>query len=540
MSEPAAPPQPQKAPFFAKPPLEALGYMLAAVFIALSQSVGQGFLMANLRPLSGELGTDLADTTWLLVAFVTPRAALPLLLIKIRTQYGLRHFCEASIVVYMAVGVLSLWTTDLHSAFFVEFLSGVSAAPLSTLAVLYMLEPLPPERKLQVGMPLAMTFIMLGIPLSQAISPYLLIDGSWFNILMLKLGMGMISLYLVFRLPLVSAPREKVIRSMDMVSFALVFAAFGGLIACFTTGYTYWWTASAWMGVVLACAIGAAVLALVIELHRKEPMLDIRWLLSPEMLHLTAVLLIFRIILSEQSAGAPGLFQALGYAPEQIAPLFWVISAASVAGGVACCFVLKMPRVPQIHMAALCCVVAGSWLSAQNAFDVAPRQLMLGQGIVAFGSSLFLPPAMASGLVIALSRGPKYLLSFIVLFISTQVLGGTIGAGLFRTFTAARTTAHADLLRDQLMAGNAMVGAHVSQLAASLGTAIADPSERTAQALAQLASSVNRQATVAAYNDVFAVTAALAFAVLVLLVLHVARNSLRARIAPEAPAAERG
>ncbi|WP_253949033.1 MFS transporter [Mangrovicoccus sp. HB161399] len=535
-----APPAPAmpRPPFVPKPPLVALGYMLASVFIALSQSLGQGFLSANIRQLAGELGATQSDTMWLMVAFVAPRASLPLMLIKIRFQYGLRRFAEVSIALYVAVALLSLFTADLHSALVVELLSGISAAPLSTLAFMYMLEPLPPAKKLQVGLPLALTFISLGTPLARAISPWLMTDGSWNNVLLLKLGMSMIALWLVYKLPLATAERVKMIKGLDLVSFALIAAAFGGFVACFTTGYTYWWTATPWMGVALAGSIAALGLAAVIELHRKEPLLDLRWLMTPEMIHLTAALLIFRIILSEQAAGAPGLFQALNYAPEQIAPLFWVISAATVAGGVVCCFVLQPSRVPAIHVVALSMIALGSWMDSRSAVDVAPDQFMASQAIIGFAAALFLPPAMASGLLTALQRGPTYLLSFIILFLSTQILGGTIGSGLFRTFVAARTTAHADLMRDQLMSGDPQVAQRVADLAASLAGTLTDPVQRKAEALSTLAGDVSRQATVAAYNDVFALTAALALGALAVLVLHVARNALRDRMAPAAPAAE--
>ncbi len=523
--------------FVPKPPLVAAGYMLAAVFIALSQSLGQGFLSANIRQLAGELGATQSDTMWLMVAFVAPRASLPLMLIKIRFQYGLRRFAEVSIALYVAVALLSLFTADLHSALVVELLSGITAAPLSTLAFMYMLEPLPPAKKLQIGLPLALTFISLGTPLARAISPPLMTDGSWSNILLLKLGMSMIALWLVYKLPLATAERVKMIKPLDLVSFLLIAGAFGGFVACFTTGYTYWWTASAWMGVLLAGSIGALVLAAMIELHRKEPLIDLRWLLTPEMIHLTAALLVFRIILSEQAAGAPGLFQALDYAPEQIAPLFWVISAATVAGGLACCLVLKPSRVPAIHVAALSMIALGAWMDSRSAVDVAPDQFMLSQAIIGFAAALFLPPAMSSGLLTALQRGPTYLLSFIILFLSTQILGGTIGSGLFRTFVAARTTAHADLIKDQLTAGDAQVAQRVTDLAASLAASVTDPLQRKAEALSQLGTAVTRQATVAAYNDVFALTAALALGAIAVLLLHVLRNALRDRMAPTAPAA---
>ncbi|PTW50603.1 hypothetical protein C8N38_104239 [Rhodovulum kholense] len=540
MSEtpPSAPPVPKPPPFVPKPLPLALAYIGASLFIGVSQSLGQGFLAANIPTLAGELGATQSQTSWLIVAFMAPRASLPLMLIKIRAQYGLRRFAEVSIALYAAVALLSLLTVDLRSALVVELLSGISAAPLSTLAILYALEPLPQRLKMRLGLPCALTFMSLGMPLARALSPEILTDGSWTSILLLKLGMSMVCLFLVFRLPLPHGDRVRVIRGLDLISFGLIAAAFGGLVSCFTTGYIYWWTAAPWIGPVLALSIAGVVAALVIELHRKAPLLDVRWITTPEILHLSAALLVFRIILSEQTAGAPGLFQALGYAPEQIAPLFWVISLATVAGGVACALVMKIERVPAIHVVALLLIAVGSALEAHANSDVSPAQRMLSQGMVGFAAALFLPSAMATGLVKAFSKGPQYLLSFVIVFLSSQILGGTIGAGLYRTFVAARTTAHAQWIDAQLQVGDPLVAARLARIRAQLSSSVADPGQLQTQAVARLASDVTREATVSAYNDVSALISTLAFCALAALLGHIARDWLRARMAGPGPAAK--
>lgn len=522
------------------PPLRGAAYMFASAFIALSQSLGQGFLSANMYSLGGELGATQTETMWLMVVFMAPRAVLPLMLIKIRMQFGLRRFAEMSIVLYVVVALISLLAGDLRSALATELLSGISAAPLSTLAFLYMLEPLPPEKKLTVGLPLALTFISLGTPLARAINPLILVDGSWANIQFLKLGMSMICLFLVYRLPLAQTPTMKVIKSMDLLSFALIAASFGGFVACFTTGATYWWLQTAWIGYALIGSIAALILALVIELHRKEPLLDVRWLTTPEMLHLTAALLIFRIILSEQTAGAPGLFQTLGFSQEQMMPLFWAITLATLMGGVACAFVLRPDRVPMIHIAALLLIAAGAGMDAHANSSVAPRDMILSQSLIGFASTLFLPSAMATGLVTALRKGPQYLLSFIIIFLSSQILGGTIGAGLFRTFTSARTTAHAGWIKEQLATGDPLVSARIAQYMQQLSGSLVDTVQLKTQAAVQLGTLVTRQATVAAYNDVYTVTCLLALGALAVLLGHLLLNTLRAWMADPAPAAQQG
>ena len=65
----------------------------------------------------------------------------------------------------------------------------------------------------------------------------------------------------------------------------------------------------------------ALAVAVVIELHRKVPLIDVHWITSGPILHLAGVLLLLRLILSEQAAGAPRMFMALGLGPDQLTGL---------------------------------------------------------------------------------------------------------------------------------------------------------------------------------------------------------------------------
>ena len=317
----------------AKPLALVLGYMLAGVVLAMAQGLGQGFVSANVQQFAGDLGISATDASWLMAAYLIPRSSLPLMLIKIRTQFGLRRFAEVGIVCYVVVAFGSVWIEDMRSAVVMQFLAGVTSAPLSTLAFLYFLEPLPPAWKMRLGLPLALSLMMLGPSLARVISPSLIGDGGLLRIHLLVLGLALISLMLVYRLRLTPVPHEKVIKPMDLVSFALISFGFGGITVGAIMGPIHWWTATPWIGVLLAASVAALAAAVVIELHRKAPLLDIRWLATPAMLHLTATLFLFRLILSEQSAGAPRMFQTLGVAPAQMTGLFAVIVAASLLGG---------------------------------------------------------------------------------------------------------------------------------------------------------------------------------------------------------------
>ena len=129
-----APPPPPPAPHPPLPPLRALAYMAAATVIGLAQGLQQGIVSTSLPQIAGDLGITTTTAAWLLAIYMIPRAALPVMLIKIRTQFGLRRFAEIGIIAYAAVALASIWAVDFRSALILQMLAGMAAAPLSTLA----------------------------------------------------------------------------------------------------------------------------------------------------------------------------------------------------------------------------------------------------------------------------------------------------------------------------------------------------------------------------------------------------------------------
>ncbi|EIE50859.1 putative transport protein transmembrane [Citreicella sp. 357] len=513
---PKAPP-----PFVAMPWQRAAAYMGASALLALTQGLGQGFVSSNLPQIGGEIGATTNQSIWLTAAYMAPRASLPLLLIKIRTQYGLRRFAEIGIVFYVLVALLSLMVTDLHSAITVQFVAGCASAPLSTLAFLYMLEPLSPQKKMSVGLSAALTLIMLGPSLSRVVSPLLMADAGWTPLHVMGLGMALVCLSMVFLLPLSPQPRARVISALDIVSYALIAIAFGGVTVTFLMGSQLYWTETGWLGELMVVSLAAGVVAVAIELNRKAPLLDIRWLASPAILHLTGALLLFRMILSEQTSGAPGLFRTLGLGPSQISPLFVVIVVASILGGICCARFLAAGREPTLHMVALFLIAIGAYMDSHSTILTRPEQMYASQAMIAFAGALFLPPALLSGLMSALAKGPNYILSFVIVFLSTQSIGGVIGSGLFNTFVSHRQALHMQVLGEQLSRTDPLVAQNLGAGSSAYAATISDNGLRLSQAVSDIAGTVSTQAYVMAYNDAFLLLSMLASVALMLLITHI-------------------
>lgn len=511
------------------PPLRACCYFAASIVLALAQGFGQNQISANIQQAPGAFGTTQAETLWFVAAYMAPNVSLTLALIKIRGQFGLRRFAEISIVVFLLAALLNYVADGFWSNVAVRFLSGAAAASMTSLAFLYMLEPLPPQRKLNVGLSAALTFIFMGSALTRLISPHLFDAGLWPSLTALEASLAAIGLGMIYLFPLLSPPQPMKIEAGDIISFLFVAIGFGCLAVAAVTGSTYWWTERAWLGWVLAAGIASITIAACLELNRERPFLDIRWLVSPGVLHFAGALLLFRLVLSEQTSGAAGLLRTLGMLNEQSQGLWLVIIGGTIAGGAICAVLLKPGREVEFHVIALSLLIAGSLMDANSTSATLPSDMYLSQAMIALASALFLPPAMLSGLMAALAKGPNYLLTFIIVFLTTQKIGGIFGSALFSSFVQIRQKLHTQRLYETLTATNPLVTERISTWAKSLSPAITDSTYLSAQAAAQLAGEVKTQAGVLAYNDAFLAVAAISTAALILLLGHAAIRALNAR-----------
>lgn len=527
-------PAPQSAPPAPASMRRASIYIAASVLLWLTQGLGMNFIAVNTYQIQGSLGATLAETNWLTVAYMAPSASLTLLLIKMRTQFGLRRFAEVSLVVFVSASLLHLFIYDLWSALPVRFLAGAAAAPISSLGFLYMLDAFAPARKMSWGLSLALTCSAVAPIVARIISPMLLDLGGWRQLYIMEIGLALMSLAVVYLLPLTPIPHAKVLHWRDFVTYPLIAIGFGLLTAALTLGGRYyWWFDTPWIGVCLAIAAITLTAAAAVEFNRDTPLVNIQWLLSPEILRFTVTLLVFRIVLSEQTSGAVGMFQMLGLLNEQSHSLNIAILLCSIAGGLICGAFLTLERGSFLRGIALGCIMAGAYLDASATNLTRPQNMYASQALIAFGSALFLPPALLAGLTKALRQGPAFMTSFVMIFLFTQNIGGQIGSAAFGTFVIVREKFHSSHLIEQITLANPIVAARVGQLSAAYGKILGDQQLLHAEGVALLAQQVTREANILAYNDAFLSIAIIAAIALAALLLRSAYGYLRGRLGRE-------
>jgi hypothetical protein len=330
------------------------------------------------------------------------------------------------------------------------------------------------------------------------------------------------ALPVVYLLPLTAPPRAKVIQRMDILNYLLLAVGFGCLAVFLTLGRLYWWFEVPWLGVLLAVAIVALTLMVVLELPRKMPLIDLRWVFSKENMHVAGILLLFRVVSSEQTTTAANFYMQLGLLNDQTQTMYVIILLASIAGGLVCTVLMLTRYVETAHVLALMLIAGGAFLDSQSTSLTRPEQMYLSQAMVAAGAAMFLPPVMAKGFAAALARGTTFLVNFLVIFLFTQSLGSLLAQAALGTFVTIREKFHSNVLVEHILLTNPFVAQRVSQLSATYGKVITDKSLLNAEGLVLLGQQVTREANILAYNDTFLVISIAAAIGLVLLLGHLA------------------
>ncbi|EPN53282.1 transporter, partial [Pseudomonas syringae pv. actinidiae ICMP 19094] len=499
---------------------------------------GNALVVANLPYLQGALGATSQGIAWLPAAYIMTNVSMNLLLVKFRQQFGLRAFTELFLVLYALVTLAHLFVNDIDSAIAVRAAHGMVGAALSTLGLYYMIQAFPQKWRLK-ALVLGLGTAQLATPLARLVSEDLLQIAQWRGLYLFELGMALLSLGCVLMLKLPPGDRFKAFEKLDFLTFGLLASGFALLCAVLSLGRIEWWLEAPWIGMASAASIVLICAGLAIEHNRSNPLLITRWLGSGAILRLGLAVILFRIVLSEQSVGAVGFLQALNMGSQQLHTLYLVMLLGSVAGLAISALTIDPAHLIKPLLISLAMMAVGAWMDSHSTNLTRQSNMYLSQFLLAFGGTFFLGPTLVLGISGVLAN-PRNMVSFSVLFGITQNIGGLIGSAALGTFQIVREKFHSSHIVEHLTLIDPLVQSRLQSYSASYSSVIADPSLRNSQGIRAIATAATREANVLAYNDVFMLIALIAVLTMIwisLRMLWLKMTTQPQALAPVAPAA---
>lgn len=484
-----------------------VGYFLIGVYIALLGGFLNGLLLANITVIQGHLDLTPVESGWVNVAYNMTNACMSILLFKVRQQFGIQRFVRGIMIWLLVANFLQLFDAGYRMELIARGVAGVAASGMFTLSTFYLIQGVPAEKRL-AGPLLGIGLAQVAIPLARAISPLLLADGDIGNLFILQFALSLVAVGLVYILQLPPGETSKVFEKLDMLTFPMLAVGVGLLCAFMVEGRIVWWT-TPWLGGALAASFVLIGLAFLIEHNRKNPMLQTRWMSSSDILKFALTGAFVRVLTSEQNFGATGLLTALGLVNDQLVTYYAVLTVATLFGALLAVARIDPTDLRRPILVSLIAIAIGAFLDTHSGLFTRPQNLYFSQAAIAFGAVYCLGPLLMEGLLRAIAKGPSHLVSFFGLFSLSQTIGGLAGVAALSAFHTIRTKAHLMTLGGSISTNNPDVAQGIASLAGALTGSQTDPALRSATAGAEVVREAARQATVLAYNDVFAVIGAI-------------------------------
>ncbi len=481
------------------PWLISMTVMLATFMEVLDTSVAN----VALPHIAGGLGVDVEESTWVLTSYLVANAIVLPLTGWLSSLFGRKRFFLTCVTLFTLSSFLCGVAPSLGLLILFRILQGVGGGALQPISQAILLESFPPQKR-----GIAMGVFGMGVVVAPIVGPTLggwLTDNvTWRWIFFINIPVGVLAVFLTSLLisdpPYLERRNWRTTR-IDYIGLGLVSLGLGSLQVCLDKGQMEDWFASR---LIIATALIAFVslTALVIwELIHSAPVLDLRLLKDRNfatgvgtMFLLGFILygsLVLLPLLLQQLLGYTAMLAGMVLSPGGVLTLIMMpIAGALVA------------RVQARYLLIVGLAVVGyslfymSGFNLQIDFDIA----VISRSIQGAGLAFLFVPINAVAFYFIPKERTGYGTALINL---VRNVGGSCGIAFATTLLARRMQLHQSFLIDSLTPLNPLYDQAVSGAQAALMQRGVGPAQAAAQALGLIYRTLQEQAAMLAYNDVF-------------------------------------
>jgi DHA2 family multidrug resistance protein len=485
------------------PWLIAIVVSLATFMEVLDTSIAN----VSLTHIAGELSASLDESTWVLTSYLVSNAIVLPISGWLANAIGRKRFYMACVFLFSASSLLCGLAPSLGWLIVFRILQGLGGGGLAPSEQAILADSFAPAKR-------SMAFALYGVAVvvAPAVGPTL---GGWITdnyqwrwIFFINVPVGAISLLLVHLLlhepPKVEAERKQRMRSgrlrIDYIGFGLVAIGFGALQIVLDKGQREDWFQSRFIQIFTALSVLAIVVLIIWDLHRKDPVVDIRLFKNLNFAVSNLVMLAMGFILFGTTQLLPQMCQTLlGYtatlAGEVISPGGFAVLALMPLVG----YLLKHVQPRWLILIGLVIEAAALLYMSTFNLEVSYGKLAWARTILASGLAfLFVPISTIAyaGLAANKTNEASAMINL------SRNLGGSFGISIAQTWLAQRQQFHQTFLVSHATPGNPIYDQRIQEMTRRFAH-MNDPVGAARQAIGALFSQIQRQAAMLAYIDIF-------------------------------------
>lgn len=471
----------------------ALGAMLATLDISIVNSA--------LPVIQGEIGATGAEGTWIATAFLVAEIVIIPLSAWLERLLGLRTLLIVAVTGFTGFSVLCGVATDLTTMIIGRTGQGFLGGALIPTAMTIVAKRLPPHQQ-PIGMALFGMTVVLGPVMGPLVGGWLTENLSWHYAFFVNVPICAVLLLLLF----VGLPHEKAnleyLTEADWAGILGLVLGLGGLTVVLEEGHREEWFDSSLIRWLTAVSVIGFASLLFGQLYARKPVLKLQLLLNRQfgsvavmalavgmvMYGSTYVIPQFLAIISDYNALQTGLV------------IFWMGVPAFLLMPVLPFLIRKIDiRIAVgagMALMALSCFVSTSLTAESGGAVFTESQLIRGAGMIL--SMMFLNQATVASVAKADAGDASGI------FNAARNLGGSFALAALASFQDQRIWHHSRRMEETLNANSVPLQDYLDGLARNFGG--------MERAMAMLGGTIQREAVVMTYNDVFTVMGVLTVA----------------------------
>jgi MFS transporter, DHA2 family, multidrug resistance protein len=506
------------------PWLIAVVVSLAAFMEVLDTSIAN----VALPHIAGDLGASIDESTWVLTSYLVSNAIILPVSAWFVGIFGRKRFFMLCILIFTASSLLCGAAWSLGFLLFARILQGAGGGGLQPLAQAILADTFPPEKR-------GLAFSLYGVTaiVAPSIGPTLggwITDNySWRWIFYINLPVGILALFLVFRLiedPAYISRNVGKSLKIDYIGFGLLALGVGALQILLDKGQEDDWFGSNFILALAVIATVCLVSLIIYEWRHREPIVDVRLFKNGNFAAANMMMFMVGAISFASTVLMPQFLQTLlGYTAQKAGI---VMSAAAVV------LLMELPIVGQLTTRFQArYLIAFGWLALTCTMFLSTKRIDLQ---MSFASAtwlrilqyiplgfVFIPSSTAAynGIPGEKNNAVAGLVNFV------RNMGSSVGTSVVTTLLARRSQLHQDRLIEHVTGLSHGFQSAISATAQQLVQSGMSPADAQRHALARFYAGLQAQASSLAYIDAYFVLA-VAAGLMFLLSFTLRKNNPRA------------
>ncbi len=488
--------------------------MLATFMEVLDTSVAN----VALPHIAGSLSSSVDEATWVLTAYLVANAIVLPLSGWFSTWFGRKRFYMGCVMLFTASSAMCGLAPNLPILILCRVLQGLGGGALQPVSQAILRETFPREKQ-----GIAMAVYGMGVVFAPVVGPTL---GGWITdnytwrwIFLINVPVGVCSLLLtsllIFDPPYLIRKTLRDGLKIDYIGLGLLATGLGALEIMLDDGQKHDWFSS--HGIVAAAVIAAIGLIGVVvwELRQKEPVVDFRLLQDRTFAISTASMFILGFVLYGSTMVLPLFMQTLlGYTAMQS-------GLALSPGGLVIMVMMPIVGILLSKIQARWLIIVGLIVSSLGLFEMSRFDMQINFGhtvgaraLQSLGLAFLFVPINTVAFAFIAREKTGYATGLINL---ARNMGGSTGIAICTTLIARREQFHQQRLIENLSPLNPAYQSALAGAKQLMMTNGANSTQAAAQAQGMLYSSVQQQAAMLSFNEVFWVLGVLFLAVIPLM-----------------------